>query len=340
MSLPARAIADLVGGRLQGESVPLARVAALDRAGPDALSFLASPRYLAQFRASGAGAVLLTEALAAEPGGPAVRIVVADPMAALAVAVEALYPPSGPEPGIDSAARIGPGTMFGPGLRVGPGAVLGRGVRLGARCIVGPYAVLEDGVEAGDDVEIGPFVVCHAGARLGHRVRLKTGAVVGGEGFGFRSGPDGHRRTRHVGGCILEDDVEVGAHTCVDRGSVDDTVIGAGSKLDNLVHVAHNVRLGRHCLVMAQVGISGSTRLGDGVIVAGQAGIGGHLVVGDRVRVGGQAGVTASVPARGDVSGYPARPHREQLRRDAALSRLARIAGQLEDLAKERASRG
>lgn len=340
MSLPARAVADLVGGRLEGESVPLARVAALDRAGPDALSFLASPRYLAQFRASGAGAVLLPEALAAEPGGPATRIVVADPMAALGLAVEALYPLAPPAPGVDPTARIGPGAVLGEGVQVGPGAVIGRGVRLGARCVVGAHAVLEDGVVAGDDTEVGPHVVCHAGARLGHRVRLKTGAVIGGEGFGFRSGADGHRRTRHVGGCVLEDDVEVGAHTCVDRGSVDDTVIGAGSKLDNLVHVGHNVRLGRHCLVMAQVGIAGSTRLGDGVIVGGQAGIGGHLALGGRARIGAQAGVTASVPPGADVSGYPARPHREQLRREAALSRLARIAGHLEDLAKERTSRG
>lgn len=340
MSLPARAVADLVGGRLEGESVPLARVAALDRAGPDALSFLASPRYLAQFRASGAGAVLLTEGLAAEPGGPAVRIVVADPMAALAVAVEALYPPPPRIPGVDPTARIGAGAAFGPEVQIGPGAVLGRGVRLGARCTVGPHAVLEDGVEVGDDAEIGPHAVCHAGARLGHRVRLKSGAVVGGEGFGFRSGPDGHRRTRHVGGCVLEDDVEVGAYTCVDRGSVDDTVVGAGTKLDNLVHVGHNVRLGRHCVVMAQVGISGSTRIGDGVVLAGQAGLGGHLTVGDRARVGAQAGVTASVAAGSDVSGYPARPHREQLRREAVLSRLVRIADQLEALARERATRG
>jgi UDP-3-O-[3-hydroxymyristoyl] glucosamine N-acyltransferase len=340
VALPARAVADLVGGRLEGESVPLARIAALDRAGPDALSFLASPRYLAQFRASGAGAVLVTEAHAAEPGGPPGRIVVADPMAALAAAVEALYPVDPRRPGVDPSARIGPGAEFGEEVAIAAGAILGRGVRLGARCSIGAGAILEDGVTAGDDVEVGPHVVCHAGVRLGHRVRLKSGAIIGGEGFGFRSGADGHQRTRHVGGCVLEDDVEVGAHTCIDRGSVDDTVIGAGSKLDNLVHVAHNVRLGRHCLVMAQAGIAGSTRLGHGVIVAGQAGVGGHLTLGDRARIGGQAGVTASVAAGGDVSGYPARPHREQLRREAALSRLVRIADQLEALAKERVPRG
>jgi UDP-3-O-[3-hydroxymyristoyl] glucosamine N-acyltransferase len=196
--------------------------------------------------------------------------------------------------------------------------------------------VLEDGVEAGDDVVIEAHVVCHAGVRLGHRVRLKVGAVIGGQGFGFLSGAAGHRRVRHVGGCVLEDDVEIGSHSCIDRGSVDDTVIGRGSKVDNLVHLAHNVRLGAHCLVMAQVGIAGSTRLGNGVIVAGQAGVGGHVTVGDRARLAGQAGVTADVAAGADVSGYPARPHREGLRRDAALTRLARIAGDLERLVEER----
>ena len=337
MTLPARAVADLVGGRLEGDgAVALARVAALDRAGGDALSFLASPRYLAQFRASGAGAVLLTQAHAGEPGGPAVRIVVADPMAALVQAVEALYPEPARSPGIDPSVRIGPGTTWGPEVTIGPGAVLGRDVRLGARCSIGPGAVLEDGVMTGDDVVIEAHVVCHQDVRLGHRVRLKVGAVIGGQGFGFLSGAAGHRRVRHVGGCVLEDDVEVGAHSCIDRGSVDDTVIGRGSKVDNLVHLAHNVRLGAHCLVMAQVGIAGSTRLGNGVIVAGQAGVGGHVTVGDRARLAGQAGVTADVPAGADVSGYPARPHRDGLRREAALSRLARIAGDLERLVEER----
>ena len=337
MTLPARAVAALVGGRLEGDgAVALARVAALDRAGGDALSFLASPRYLAQFRASGAGAVLMTPAHAAEPDGPAVRIVVDDPMAALVQAVEALYPEPVRAPGIDPSVRLGPGSTWGADVAIGAGAVLGRGVRLGARCSVGPGAVLEDGVETGDDVVIDAHVVCHEGVRLGHRVRLKAGAVIGGQGFGYLSSAAGHRRVRHVGGCVLEDDVEVGAHSCIDRGSVDDTVIGRGSKIDNLVHLAHNVRLGAHCLVMAQVGIAGSTRLGHGVIVAGQAGVGGHVTVGDGARLAGQAGVTADVAAGADVSGYPARPHREGLRRDAALSRLARIAGDLERLVEER----
>jgi len=213
-------------------------------------------------------------------------------------------------------------------------------VRLGDRCTVGPHAVVEDGVIAGDDVEIGPHAVVHHGVRLGDRVIFKAGAVVGGEGFGFRSGREGHARIRHVGGCVLEEDVEVGAHTCIDRGSVGDTVIGRGTKIDNLVHIAHNVRIGEHGLVMAQVGIAGSTLIGTGVVIAGQAGINGHIILGDGARVGGQAGVTKSVGAGQDVSGYPARPHRETLHGSAAVARLARIVTELETMVKEWRRRG
>ena len=270
--LPAQAVADLVGGRLLGKGeTPLDRVAPLDRAEGRALSVLAGPRYLAQFRESAAGAVLVPEDLAAETGGPVTRIVVADPMAALGIVVDALYPHAPAQAGVDPTARVGPGATFGEGTSIGPGAVVGAGARLGQRCIVHPHAVLGPGVLLGDDVEVGPHAVVHEGSRLGHRVRLKAGAIVGGEGFGFRSGAGGHARTRHVGGCVLEDDVDVGAHTCIDRGSIGDTVIGQGTKIDNLVHLAHNVRTGRHCLIMAQVGVAGSTRLGDFVVVAGQA---------------------------------------------------------------------
>ena len=237
-------------------------------------------------------------------------------------------------------AVIGPGATWRGEVQIGPHAVLGRDVRLGSGCRIGPGAVLEDGVVAGDDCDIGPNVVCHRGTRLGNRVRLKAAAVIGGDGFGFASGPGGHRPIRHVGGCVLEDDVQVGSHSCVDRGSLDDTVIGAGTKIDNLVHLAHNVQTGRGCLIMAGVGVAGSTRMGNGVILAGQVGVTGHITLGDGVRVSAQSGIGQDVPAGTDMGGSPARRQRDYLRAQSALYRVAKIINQLEELVSKRGDRG
>jgi UDP-3-O-[3-hydroxymyristoyl] glucosamine N-acyltransferase len=171
-------------------------------------------------------------------------------------------------------------------------------------------------------------------------VRLKAGAIIGGDGFGFASGPAGHVPVRHVGGCVLEDDVQVGSNSCIDRGSLDDTVVGAGTKIDNLVHLAHNVRIGRGCLLMMGVGVSGSTRIGNGVILAGQVGLVGHINVGDGARVSAQSGVGQDVPSGRDMGGSPARGQREYLRAQSALYRVAKIINQLEDLVSKRGERG
>ncbi|HXE58302.1 MAG TPA: UDP-3-O-(3-hydroxymyristoyl)glucosamine N-acyltransferase [Gemmatimonadales bacterium] len=338
--LTAQAVADLVGGRLLGDGeVVLRRVGPLDRATGDTLSFLVSGRYLPYFRASAAGAVLLPEAFAAEPAGPATRIVVADPHRALLAAVQALFPPEPPAPGIDPTARLGPGTTFGADVTIGAYAVLGRNVRLGDRCRIGPGAVLEDGVTVGPDSVIGPRVVCCTGTRVGARVVVKAGAVLGGDGFGYVADGAGHRRLPHVGGCIIEDDVEVGSQTCIDRGSVDDTVVGRGTKIDNLVQIGHNVRIGQRCLIAGQVGIGGSARIGDDVIIAGGVGVAHHVQIGDGARVTAASGLGTDVPPGKTYGGFPAREHREFLRAQAAMYRLAPIASRLESLVTEREQR-
>ncbi|MBS1242209.1 MAG: UDP-3-O-[3-hydroxymyristoyl] glucosamine N-acyltransferase, partial [Gemmatimonadetes bacterium] len=191
-----------------------------------------------------------------------------------------------------------------------------------------------------DDTVLGPRVVCGRGTRVGQRCRIKSGAVLGGIGFGYVSGRDGHRRVPHVGGCLIEDDVDIGANTCIDRGSIGDTVVGTGTRIDNLVQLGHNVRVGRHCLVMAQVGVAGSTRIGDGVILAGQVGVNGHIRIGDGARVSAQSGVMGDVPAGMDYGGYPARPHREWLRSHAVLYGLAPVARDLQALVRERKAHG
>jgi UDP-3-O-[3-hydroxymyristoyl] glucosamine N-acyltransferase len=337
--LTARAVADLVGGRLEGDGeVLLHRLAPLDRAGPDALSFLVAPSYLTDYRNTAAGAALVALPLADAPGGPGTRIIVADPELALGRVADALHPISRPEPGIDSTARVAPDADLAGDVTVGPYAVIGPRARLGRRVVVEAGAWLGEDVVVGDDCLIGPHAVCYPGARLGRRVVLKAGAVIAGMGFGFLHGTDGHRRMPHLGACVLEDDVEIGSGTCIDRGSFEDTVIGQGSKIDNLVQVGHNVRLGARCLVAATTGIAGSCRIGDDVVIAGGVGVADHVTIGDRAVIGAKSVVfgPGQVPAGAVVSGYPARPHRAFLRAQAVLFRLPGLVDDLEALVAER----
>jgi UDP-3-O-[3-hydroxymyristoyl] glucosamine N-acyltransferase len=333
--IPASEIAALTGGRLVGPGdVTVAGIAPLERAGPGDLSFLASARYLPYFQRTSASAVLVKPEFASAEGGPATRVVVPEPHAALLVVLPVLYPQEVWEPGVHPTASVGRGATWDEPVQIGPHAVLGPGVRLGRNVRIGPGCVLGDGVAVGDDSQLYPGVVLYAGTALGKRVAVHAGAVLGSDGFGYVPGRDGegHRKIPHVGRCLIADDVEIGANTCIDRGSVDDTVIGAGTKIDNLVHIAHNVRIGARCLIMAEAGIAGSVHIEDEAIIAGQSGIGDHITIGRGARLLVQSGIIADVPPETTVSGYPARPHREYLRAQAALYRLAKIVDELEAL--------
>jgi UDP-3-O-[3-hydroxymyristoyl] glucosamine N-acyltransferase len=339
-SLTAQAVADLVGGRLLGDGgVQIQTVRPLDRAGPDALSFAVSSRYAAELDGSRAGAVLVPEELAAAHGPPT-RIVVPDPYGAVVRVIRTLFPVDPPSTGVDATARIGAGTVVGPDAWIGPFVVLGKGVRVGARSRLSQHVSIGDGVVVGDDCVLGPGAVCYAGTQLGNRVVLKAGAVIGGQGFGYLSDGKGHTHIPHIGNCILEDEVEVGSNTCIDRGTIDDTRVGRGTKLDNLVQVGHNVRIGERCLIMAGVGIAGSTTIGDDVILAGHVGVTDHLVIGNRARIAAKSAIFGDVPGGASFSGHPARPHRQFLRAQAALYRLAPIVDELERLVPERTRRG
>jgi UDP-3-O-[3-hydroxymyristoyl] glucosamine N-acyltransferase len=339
-SLTAQAVAELVGGRLLGDGgIEIQAVRPLDRAGPNALSFAVSSRYAADLVGCRAGAVLVPEELAGATSGSGARIVVRDPYSALVRVLQALFPEDPPAAGIDPTVRIGAGSVIGADVSIGPFAVLGRNVRLGDRSRVAQHVSLGDGVVVGEDATIGPSVVCYSGSRLGGRVVLKAGAVIGGDGFGYLSDGKGHARIPHVGACILEDDVEVGSNTCIDRGSIDDTVVGRGTKLDNLVQVGHNVRIGERCLIMAGVGIAGSTRIGNDVILAGHVGVTDHLVIGDRAKIAAKSAIFGDVPMGASFSGHPARPHRQFLRAQAAMYRLAPFVDELERLASEQTPR-
>jgi len=331
----------MVGGRLLGEGeTTLRRVGSLDRAGEETLTFLASPKHLPEFRSSQAAAVLLTADLAKEPLGPRTRIVVDDPQRAMREAVLAMMPEPEPPTGVHPTASIGRGTTMGAGTTVGPHAVLGPDVRLGQRCRLGVGVVVEEGVTIGDDAVLDHNVVCYRGTTIGSRVWVKAGSVLGGTGFGFAPSTEGHLRIPHVGRCIIEDEVEIGSNCCVDRGTIDDTVVGRGTKLDNLIHVAHNVRIGERCLLMGGVGLGGSVTIGDEAILAGQVGVADHVVIGSSARVAAQSGVMGEVPPKATFGGTPARSHRLWLRGQVALDRLASIAGALEALVAERKRRG
>jgi UDP-3-O-[3-hydroxymyristoyl] glucosamine N-acyltransferase len=195
-------------------------------------------------------------------------------------------------------------------------------------------AVVGEGVVVGDDAVLWPNVVCYPGTVIGSRVILHAGVVLGSDGFGYVPGHGGLEKIPHVGRCVIGDDVEIGANTTIDRGSVDDTVVGPGTKIDNLVQIGHNCRIGARCVIMAQVGIAGSTRLEDDVVLAGQVGLAGHFTVGRGARIAAQSGVTMDVPAGATWFGYPARGSREAMRAIAAGYRLARIVDDLEELVR------
>ncbi len=282
--------------------------------------------------------VLVAPELESATGGPETRIIVAQPYAALLVVLPVLYPQAVWEAGIHPTAVIGRGVTWQEPVAIGPHATLGSGVTLGRNVRIGAGCVLGDGVAVGDDTELNPGVTLYAGTALGKRVIVHAGAVLGSDGFGYIPGKGGeaHRKIPHVGRCLIGDDIEIGANTCIDRGSVDDTVIGSGTKIDNLVHIAHNVRIGARCLIMAQAGIAGSVQVEDDVIIAGQAGISDHLTIGRGARLLVQSGHIADVPAEATYFGTPARPHREFLRGQAALYRLAKIVDELEELVKSK----
>ena len=332
-ALTASAIADALNGELLGDpDAVVTGVAPLDRAGPGHLTFLASAKYAPLFASCGASVALVSPALADSPGRIAARIVVPNPHEAMLSLLATLHPEPAHVPGIHASAVIGRGARLGERVAIGPGVVIGDGAVIGADSRLDAHVVVGAGVRIGEGCRLHPAVTLYPGTTLADRVIVHAGARLGSDGFGYVFRGGRHEKIPHVGRCIVESDVEIGANTTIDRGSIDDTVIGAGTRIDNLVHVAHNVRIGRLCLLMAQVGIAGSVRVEDGAIIAGQVGIAGHHTIGAGARLAAQAGVFGDVPAGATWSGYPARPHREALRAQAAMFKLPSMLRGLERL--------
>ncbi len=323
-------LAALVGGELVGDADPrISGAAGLEDAGPDDLTFVSRPSLLAKLEGCLAGAVIVGPDI--EPDRPA--ILHQEPYRAFARILalslpdlDRVFPPGVHATAVvDPTADVAAAAAIGPYAVVGAGCVLGKGVRLGSHVVLGP------------DVTIGAgsLLYSHAtvreGCTLGSEVILHTGSVIGTEGFGYLPGPAGLERIPQVGTVVLGDRVEIGAGACIDRATTGATVIGAGTKIDNLVQIGHNVKTGSHCALSAQTGISGSCVLGDGVTAGGQVGIADHITVGDGVRIGGQSGIVKDIPAGQNVFGYPALEAGEAFRVAAAVRRLPelirRVAG-------------
>ena len=280
-------------------------VASLASAGPDDLSYVADRRQLEAARISRAGAFLAsTDAI----GLPAPALRCQDPRRALAMALRLFYPNVPAEPGVDASARVASGARIDPTATVGPLAVVESGASIGPRARIGALVYVGAGAEIGEDSVLFPHATIYPGCRLGRRVIVHAGAIIGADGFGFIPGAQEHLKIPQVGIVVVEDDVEIGANSTIDRATLGETVIGRGTKIDNLVHVGHNVVVGERCLMAAQVGIAGSCRIGRGVMMAGKAGISDHVDVGDGAVLEGQTAVVQDVPAGQRVAGSWARP--------------------------------
>lgn len=317
-------IAEMTGADLMGEADPdrvFRDVGTLDAGGPDEVAFLENRRYVGEFRSSGAGACLVDAVLAEQAPEGMALLVTARPRRNFA-RLSRLFHPEPPVPaGVHASATVDPSASLAAGVSVSAGAVIGAGAVIAEGAWIEANAVIGDAVEIGAGTRIGAgATVSHA--LVGARCYIYPGARIGQPGFGFEMDADGPFLVPQLGRVVIEDDVEVGANTTIDRGSNADTVIGRGSMIDNLVQIGHNVVLGRGCIIVSQVGISGSTRLGDRVVLAGQVGVAGHIEIGDDVQVAAMSGVNRSLPGGAAYGGAPAIPVREWRRQIAAWKKL------------------
>lgn len=298
-------------------------VAPLATAGRGQISFLDNRKYVAAMECSSAAACILHPELVARAPQGMQLLLSKSPYKAYALVAQAFYPEPSFKAGVAQSAVVDGSVVFGAGCRIEAGAVIGAGVEIGRNCRIGPNAVIGDHVTIGDDSVVGPNASlshCH----IGSRVVIFPGARIGQPGFGFAIDPAGHIKVPQLGRVIIEDDVEIGANTTVDRGSGSDTFVGAGTMIDNLVHIGHNVRIGKGCVIAGLVGISGSSELGDMVIMGGQGGVAGHLKIGSGAQIAAQTGVLRDVAPGERLMGTPAKPLRQFFREVATLEKISR----------------
>jgi UDP-3-O-[3-hydroxymyristoyl] glucosamine N-acyltransferase len=331
--LKLRDIADRLECRLEGDGdIEIRRVAGIERAQRGDLTFLANLKYQSRLQSTAASAVIVGEDLPAE-GTSAALLRSPQPYLAFAKAVELFVQTAPPARGVDPTSAVAPDAVLGPDVSVGPFVAIGSGARVGARTTIYPSVVIGPGATLGDDCVVHSHVSIRERASIGHRVILQDGAVIGSDGYGFAKQADGtHLKIPQQGDVVIEDDVEIGANTTIDRPAVGETRIGAGTKIDNLVQVAHGVIVGQRVLLAAQVGIAGSTAIEDDVVLAGQVGVAGHVRIGRGVVATAQTGVPNSVDPGEFISGYPAIANRDWLKSSAVFRQLPTLKKRVADL--------
>ncbi len=331
-SVPIAEIGERVGGSVEGSPDACVRgVAGIEWAREGDLTFLANPKYRADLKTTRATAVLIAPGVPCPEGVIAVRT--EDPYAAL-VRVLPLFDPGLPpvSEGVHPTALVSEEVSLGPDVAIGPQAVVEAGAEIGPGTRIAAQAYVGEGAKLGAECYLYPGVFVGRGCVLGDRVRVQPGAVIGSDGFGYAPVKGQYRKIPQIGIVEIGDDVEIGANACIDRATFGKTVIGPGTKIDNLVQIAHNVAVAEDTVIAAQSGIAGSTRIGRGVRLGGQSGLAGHVRIGDGASIGAQAGVIGDVPAGETYSGYPARPHRDAMRREAAVRKLPEIVRRIRAL--------
>ena len=321
-------LAAQLGCELVGDSsIEIDRVATLEQAGPGDITFLANSKYASQLAGSRASAVIVSDDIA---GAPCAVVRSANPYLTFARAIQVLNPAARPAPGIHPQACVSPGAVLHEGVYVGPFAVIEQQAVIGARSIVHAHAVVREAAVLGADCVLHTRVTIRERVQIGARCVIQDGAVVGSDGFGFAHREDGtHEKIPQVATVIIEDDVEIGANTTIDRPAVGETRVKAGTKIDNLVQIAHGVVVGTNSLLAAQVGIAGSSVVGDSVMLGGQVGVTGHVTVGDRARASAKTGVTGNVPADAFITGYPHMDNLEWRKAYAVFRKLPEMRKQL-----------
>jgi UDP-3-O-[3-hydroxymyristoyl] glucosamine N-acyltransferase len=332
-------LAERLDCRVEGNGdVEIVRVASIRNAEAGDLTFLANPKYAGDLSTTRASAVILDLSSPLRDRVPPSCGVVraADPYTAFARALELFAATERPAPGIHGLAVIGAGVALGDEVSIGPFVTIGAGVRIGSRTVIHPHVAIGPGARLGDDCLLYPHVSIREGVTLGSRVILHDGVVVGSDGYGFAKQPDGtHLKIPQRGSVSIEDDVEIGANSAIDRPAVGETRIGAGTKIDNLVHVAHGVVIGRRVLLAGQSGIAGSTSVDDDVTVAGQSGIVGHVRIGARAMIGAKSSVTRSLDAGEFVTGNPAIDHREWRKASVLFRHLPDVRKRIDQLERQ-----